>query len=70
MGIFAQIAKFANFAKKLRSARRKFAQKLRSKAKFAKNCDFARKGKICAKIVPRKNCSPQNRDFLQGLYNV
>jgi len=32
----------------------KFEQKLRAKAKFAKNYDFARKGQICAKIAPRK----------------
>jgi len=49
--ICAQIAKFANFAKKNLP---KFAQKLRAEVKFAKNCDFARKGEICAKIVPRK----------------
>jgi len=31
----------------------KLAQKLRAEAKFAKNCDFAQKGEICAKIAPR-----------------
>jgi len=48
-----QIAKFANFAKNCAPQGRKFVQKLRAKAKFAKNCDFARKGEICAKIAPR-----------------
>jgi len=51
----AQIAKFANFEKNYSlQGREGFAQKLRAKAKFAKNCNFARKGEICAKIVPRK----------------
>jgi len=48
------VRKFANFAKNCAPQGRKFAQKLRAKAKFAKSCDFARKGEICAKIAPRK----------------
>jgi len=28
--------------------------KICTKTKFAKNCDFARKGEICTKIAPRK----------------
>jgi len=60
----AQIAKFANFAKNCAPKGRKFAQKLRAKAKFAKNCDFARKGEICAKIAPAR------LRFLQGLVKI
>jgi len=51
---YMPIAKFANFAKNCAPQGRKFAQKLRTKAKFVKNCDFAQKGEICAKIAPRK----------------
>jgi len=61
----AQIAKFANFARNCAPQGRKFAQKLRAKAKFAKNCGFARKGGNL-----RKNCAPQDRDFLQGLVTL
>jgi len=46
--------KICELCEKLQSAGRKFAQKLCTKAKFAKNCNFARKGEICAKIAPRK----------------
>jgi len=47
-----QIAKFAkkNFAPQ----GRKFAQIRAKIARRGKNCDFARKGEICAKIAPCK----------------
>ena len=50
----ANCAQIAKFAKNCAPQGCKFAQKLRTKAKFAKNCDFVRKGEICAKIAPRK----------------
>jgi len=44
--------KICELCKKCAPQGRKFAQKLRAKAKFAKNCNFARKGGVGAKIAP------------------
>jgi len=49
----AQIAKLAN---NCTPQGRKFAQKLRAKQNLWKNCDFARKGEICAqKLRPARS---------------
>jgi len=54
LAILSNTAKIVNFAKNSAPQGRKFAEKLRAKVKFVKNCNFAQIGEIHAKIVPRK----------------
>ena len=54
--------KICELCEKLRSARSQICAKIAARQNLQKKLRFPQKGEIL-----RKNCAPQDRDFLQGL---